>query len=147
MPPLDVTAASANASGITAIHLTTTTPLTGLVMGIPGQPVDVTGVAGSMIAQGGNITTCTGLPDPTSTFPIRLTEVGTFGFNQWKESCSGVTPNAPAGINLTTTSTQPSCTSAYRGKLWTVQGNGTSTPDQLQQCQLTASGSYVWHSF
>ena len=50
------------------------------------------------------------------------------------------------GIRFSTTGAQPTCNSTFRGNLFIVQGNGTSTSDSVQVCTLQANGTYVWTS-
>ncbi len=51
------------------------------------------------------------------------------------------------GLRLTTTGTQPTCNSLYRGTLFIVQGDGVTTGDAPQVCELMASGAYGWASW
>jgi hypothetical protein len=53
--------------------------------------------------------------------------------------------NADKGFRLSTSGSQPTCTSAIRGLMWNVEG-GTGVADQLQICQKDASDNYVWVS-
>lgn len=89
--------ASINVNGITAVSLATGTPLTNMVEGIGGQTVKVYGVPGATVAQGGNIATCSGLPQVLSQFPTEFVNIG--GYNDgagnpnniWRQICN--TPN------------------------------------------------------
>ena len=51
------------------------------------------------------------------------------------------------GLRIATIGTQPACTINNRGQIFVVQGNGVTTSDQLQICELESSGSYAWLSF
>lgn len=48
------------------------------------------------------------------------------------------------GIRFATTGAQPLCDANFRGNLFIVQGNGTTTTDSVQVCTLQSSGSYTW---
>lgn len=88
MAPVPVGAlASIDVSGVTAITLTTSTPLTNMVDGISAQTMMIYGVAGSSVAPGGNITTCSKLPELGSANGLLFTNLG--GYN----TAGGSTPN------------------------------------------------------
>lgn len=51
------------------------------------------------------------------------------------------------GLRLATIGTQPTCNAGNRGYLFIMQGNGTSTSDTPQVCELLGSGVYSWQAF
>lgn len=93
MAAMQANNAVADVSGITFLVLATTTPLTGMVGGVAGQEVFITGVPGSSIAVSGNISSCDGLPEPGNSFPYHFKNTGGYRAgsqdnNIWKEICN-----------------------------------------------------------
>jgi hypothetical protein len=51
---------------------------------------------------------------------------------------------APQGVVLNTTGTQQPCGPPMRYVMRTLPGDGATTADSIQQCRLSASGTYSW---
>lgn len=91
MSARQVALGTANVSGVTEISLSTTTPLTNLIGGIPGQQLLVYqafGPPSASIDVTGNILTCSGLPKVVSfTKATMLVNGGPPNNNGWAEVC------------------------------------------------------------
>lgn len=51
--------------------------------------------------------------------------------------------NATLGLGLSTTTSKPTCTAAYRGFFWHTEG-GAGVADVLEICQKSALDAYAW---
>lgn len=73
------------------------------------------------------------------------TSHGTAG-QAWVEDGTGVIePGSVSDVQIKTPSTQPTCTSQLRGKVWNVEG-GSGVADQPQMCIKNSSDIYVWYN-
>lgn len=75
MAPMVATTSTINISGLTNVYINTTTPVTALTGGTPGQEVDFQGTPGASIVPGGSlggeyIATCNSLPEVFDGFRI-----------------------------------------------------------------------------
>jgi len=53
--------------------------------------------------------------------------------------------SVPYGLQLSTSTSQPTCAAPLRGKLWVVQG-GVGVADDFQVCIKNSADAYVWKS-
>jgi hypothetical protein len=134
-PGIGATADNVDASGLTSININTTTPITTITHGIPGQHLEVVayGSVAATITTGGNIYPTSGASTALTTAPITLVNEGPYQSNRWYQmgggsggSGGGLTGQTPTCLPKAATATTSTASSSVcdNGTTVTVSDSG-----------------------